>query len=73
MEIKKLEYSARPWRLITTDGFEVRMPVDFEHEDRSISQLMCISGNTKKECERVAFAVLERLLLGHTVEITCRK
>ncbi len=65
MEIKKLGYSAKPWRLLTSDGYEVRTPIDFDHPDIGMTRLMeSVAGDTRKECESNALALLERMLFA---------
>lgn len=65
MEIRKLGYSANPWRLLTSDGREVRTPTDFDHPNLGMTRIMePVAGNTRKQCEAKALALLERLLLA---------
>ena len=65
MEIKRLGYSAKPWRLLTKDGYEVCVPCTFDHPHLGVTQISePVAGNTRKECEGNALALLEWLLTG---------
>ena len=67
MDIKKLGYSSKPWRLLTSDGYEVRTPIEFDHPDIGKTMIMKpVCGDTRKECEAIALAILERLMLTTT-------
>ena len=64
MRIEKCGYSNKPWRLLTSGGYEVRMPISFEHPMLGWTRINeSVSGNTRKECETCALSLLEQLLL----------
>ena len=72
MEIKKENYSVKPWRLIDRNGCEVPVPMKFEHPDLGMTTILTsVSGKTRKECERETLMLLEYLLTKHTVEYQC--
>jgi hypothetical protein len=63
MKIEKRGYSHNPWRLVTSDGREVTLlkTVDHPHLGQTvISGSVC--GQTRRECEANALALLEQLL-----------
>lgn len=63
MQIKKMQYSAHPWRLLTDDGKEVMAPQNFSHPDLGMtSAMMPVSGATKTQCTEQAPALLDMLI-----------
>lgn len=63
MEIKKENYSAKPWRLLDRNGYEVRLPVQFDHPDLGVTTILqSISGDTRKQCEVETLGLFEQTL-----------
>lgn len=66
MEIKKLNYSVKPWRLIDSEGYEIRNTVGFDHPILGNTLILeSLSGATRKECESNAMALLQSLYDKH--------
>ena len=64
MRIERQNYSVNPWRLLMDDGRQVELPAAFDHPmlgKITISQP--VSGNTRKDCEAKALALLEWLMV----------
>lgn len=63
MKIERRSYSAKPWRLIASDGGEVYAPQAFDHPSLGMTAYSGpVCGETKTECLERALALLERLM-----------
>ena len=64
MRIEKRGYSDNPWRLVTSDNREVELPERFDHPMLGETVITgSVRGQTRRECEAAALALLEQLLL----------
>ena len=63
LQIKKLNYSLNPWRLVKENDMEFTVPVIFDHPDLGKTVILeRIAGNSKQECIEMVLNVFEQLV-----------
>ena len=63
LQIKKLDYSLKPWRLVKENDMEFTVPVIFDHPDLGKTVIPeRIAGNSKQECLDMVLNVFEQLV-----------